>query len=302
MATSAVNYRKIPLGDDGSGFVTAAVIDRIQQRIQEMAQSIPVPASPSVVSVNSDYSVNGTEDVLHVDAQAGPVKITLLHPNSAIRPLVIKQVNLQNGKSKVNQVTVSSPDGSKTIAGAASYALDLSGTGSVGLSSDGQQHWPSAGAGGNPPVSPTPAPVPPFVPPVPPPPPPPPPITPWIAPVPYGTNNTYISNTLGTETWGAECMVDFTQAPGALTAWLWLESQDSGGSGTIRIRVGGSANKALDGVVVALINETSIPIAAHSLSSPCTVPAGAQPMRVTISTQSTAGQKCIASGVNLQFR
>lgn len=301
MAASAVNYRKIPLGN-AEEFVTAAVVDRIQQRIQEMAQSIPVPSPPSVVSVNSDYTVNGTEDVLHVDAQDAPVKITLLHPSSAIRPLVIKQVNLQNGKSKVNQVTVSSPDGSKTIAGAASYVLDLSGTGSVGLSSDGQQHWPSAGAGGNPPISPTPAPVPPFVPPAPPAPPPPAPITPWIAPVPYGTTSTYTSNTLGTETWGAECMVDFTQAPSALTAWLWLESFDSGGNGTIVIRVGGSAAKALDGVIVASLNETSTTNKARSIAVAFATPAGAQPLRVTLSVQSTVGQKCTASGVNLQFR
>lgn len=299
MATGKVTYEKIPLGDP-SAPITAVIIDRIQQRIQEMAQAIPVPASPNVVTVRGDYQVTGTEDVIHVDAQAGPVRITMLQPSSVNRPLAIKQINLQTGKSRVNQVTVVSPDGQPTIAGAAAFKLDASGTGSVAFSADDQQHWPAASAGGNPPISPTPTPVPPFVPPPPPGPLPPPPITPWIAPVPYGTDNTFISNTLGTETWGAECMVDFTQAPSALTAWLWFESQDSGGNGTINIRVGGTANKALDGVIIATFNETSVPIAPHSLAVPFATPSGL--LRVTLSTKSTAGQKCIASGVNLQFR
>lgn len=278
-----------------------ANLDRIQRNVAALAALIPVPKPPNVVTVRGDYKVTGLEDVIHVDAQAGPVRITLQQPSSANRPLAIKQVNLQTGKSQVNQVTVMSPDGRPTIAGAAAFRLDTSGTGSVALSADDQQHWPAASAGGNPSVSPTPTPVPPFVPPTPPTPPvPPPTITPWIAPVPFGTNQTYQSNTLGTETWGAECMVDFTQAPGTLTAWWWFESEDSGSNGTINIRIGGSANKALDGAIVATLNETSASIAPHSLQVPFATPNGL--LRVTLSTQSAAGQKCTASGVNLQFR
>lgn len=276
------------------------VINRLQKNIDTLASQIPEKYKPNIVTVRGDYKVTGLEDAIHVDAQAGPVRITLQQPSSANKPLSIKQVNLQTGKSRVNQVTVMSPDGKATIAGAASFALDTSGTGSVAFTADDQQHWPAAAAGGNPPISPTPAPVPPYVPPAPPPPIPPPAITPWIAPVPYGTNNTYQSNTLGTETWGAECMVDFTQAPATLTAWLWFESQDSGGNGTINVRIGGSSNKALDGVVVATFNETSTSIAPHSLAVPFATPSGL--LRVTLSTQSAVGQKCSASGVNLQFR
>lgn len=285
-------FTRVPTGDAG--------IDRNLLLLEQAFAAIPVPKPPNVVTVRGDYKVTGLEDVLHVDAQAGPVRITLLQPSSANRPLSIKQVNLQTGKSRVNQVTVVNPDGASRIAGAPSFDLDLTGTGSVAFTADNEQHWPSASAGGNPPISPTPTPVPPFVPPTPPPPVPPPAITPWIAPVPYGTDNTFISNTLGTETWGAECMVDFTQAPGTLTAWWWFESQDSGSNGTINIRIGGSANKALDGVVVATLNETSTSIAPHSLATPFATPSGL--LRVTLSTQSAAGQKCTASGVNLQFR
>lgn len=286
-------FTRVPTGD--------AKIDRNLQLLEQAFAAIPAPRPPNVVTVRGDYKVTGLEDVLHVDAQAGPVRITLQQPSSANRPLSIKQVNLQTGKSKVNQVTVMSPDGQPTIAGAASFKLDTSGTGSVAFSADDQQHWPAAAAGGNPPISPTPAPVTPFVPPAPPVPPiPPPAITPWVAPVPFGTNQTYQSNTLGTETWGAECMVDFTQAPGTLTAWWWFESQDSGGNGTVNIRIGGSANKALDGAIVATFNETSTSIVPHSLQPTFATPSGLQ--RVTLSTHSAVGQKCTASGVNLQFR
>ena len=152
-AGAAVSYNKVPFGD-ANGPVTAADLDRVQQEIQNMAARIPRPQSPNVVSVSSDYQVNGTEDVLHVNAQAGPVKITLLSPSARNRPLTIKQVNLQTGKTQVNPVTIATRDGSNTIAGKPSIALDNTGTGSVSISADDAQHWPSTSSGGNPPVAP----------------------------------------------------------------------------------------------------------------------------------------------------
>lgn len=120
-------------------------LDRVQQRIQEFAESIPAQSGPVVVSVSSDYRLTGNEDVVHVDAQNGPVRVTLLAPSSANRPVTIKQVNPPTGNSSVNQVTVATADGSKTIAGASSYALDTTGTGSVTITADDRQHWPSTG-------------------------------------------------------------------------------------------------------------------------------------------------------------
>lgn len=300
MAASPVNYRKIPLGDLTAP-VTAEILDRMQQRIQEMAQSIPVPSPPNVVTVSSDYSVKGTEDVLHVNSQAGPIRVTLLQPSSSNRPITVKQVNLQSGKSKVNQVTVVTPDGSPVIAGAPSYALDTTGTGSVSFTADDQQHWPNASAGGNPPISPTPTPVPPFVPPVPPVPPPP-VITPWVAPVPYGNQNTFISNnTAGAENWSAECMVDFTNAPGTVTAYLWLEGEDTGASGIVRVRIGTGGYKSIADPVFVEVNVTAstmTPLPPTSL--PISPPSGQN--RVTLTLQSTNTNKTTITGVNLLFR
>lgn len=138
-----MGYTRKPTGNDD--------IDRNLQAIQDAINSIPAPAVPNVVPVSSDYQVRGTEDVIHVDAQRGPVQITLLRPSAANRPLTIKQINVQTGATKVNPVTVVSPDRSNTIAGAPSYQLDDTGTGAVSITADNQQHYPSAGVGGNPP-------------------------------------------------------------------------------------------------------------------------------------------------------
>lgn len=154
MATGNVVYQKIPLGGDPSAPVTAEHLDRVQQAIVQMAATIQSPVAPNVVTVGSDYTVKGTEDVLHVTSQLSPVKITLLQPSSSNRPLTIKQVDVQGGKTQVNPVTIVTPDGSSTIAGKPSIALDSTGTGSVSISADNSQHWPSTSSGGNPPVAP----------------------------------------------------------------------------------------------------------------------------------------------------
>lgn len=121
-----------------------AELDRVQQNVAEFADSLPSPQNPLVVTISSDYTVSGFEDVIHVNAQARPVKVTLRKPSTSNRPLTIKQVNLQTGKTSVNPVTVASADGSKTIAGQSAITLGSSGTGSVSLTADNQQHWPAA--------------------------------------------------------------------------------------------------------------------------------------------------------------
>lgn len=309
-ATGQVTYEKIPFADP-SAPVTADDLDRVQQAIQKMAAKIPVPAAPNVVTVTKDYQVTGTEDVLHVNAQTGPVKITLLNPSSANRPLTIKQVNLQGAKTKVNQVTVVSRDGSATIAGQTSLTLDDSGTGSVSLTSDNQQHWPATSPGGNPPT-PTPGAityvgVPPIyvsanvisfkaqpTPPVPP------PTTPWFSPIvvpgPLGDKS-------GSEVYLAEWQVDFTAAPGAVTLYLALQSLSALTGGVFNVRLGGSAFQALDGAIIETWTETSPTFAQHQFAIPVTPPVGAQPTRVTLSVKSAAaGQLAQVQGINGTFR
>jgi len=314
MPTGAISYRKIPLGDPKAP-VTAEDVDRIQQRIQEMAASIPGPSSPNVVTVNGDYQVTGTEDVIHVSSQLSPVKITLLKPSSSNRPLTIKQVDVQAGKTTVNPVTVVTPDGSSTIAGKPSIALDNTGTGSVTLTSDNSQHWPTSGAGGNPPV-PVPSPssagaV--FVPyigiapikvvgnlisfietPAPP------PVTPWVAPVPIGSQNPFASGATGVEGWANECPVDFTGAPGSVTAYLWFEAEDTASNGIVRIRIGTGAYKTIADPVFVTVPVTSGTMVGISVPTLIVSPTGLN--RVTLTLQSTNTNKLVATGINLLFR
>ena len=153
-------YRKIP----ATGNVD---LDRVNQAVYEALTAIAPPPSFEAVTVAKDYSARGDEGVIHVDASAGPVRVTLPKPSTDLPPLVVKQVNAsKNPRATFGPVTVVAANNAKAIAGASSFALDASGTGSVTFTSDGQQHWPGAAAGGNPSVPPAPAPMPPFVPPV----------------------------------------------------------------------------------------------------------------------------------------
>ena len=288
-------------------------IRSLQENIKAMAAAIPTTSTPVVATVTKDYQVTGTEDVIHVDAQGGPVKITLKSPSSTSRPVFIKQVNLQGSKSKVNPVTIVSANGKPTIAGANSLALDDTGTGSVTLTSDDLQHWPTSGAGGNPPVpvpSPTPgpglvyigispikivgnvisfegSPTPPTV-------------VPWVAPVPFGSQNTYISNAVGTEAWANEILVDFSGAPAGITAYFWFEAQDTASAGTVRVRIGGATYKDITAPVAFSVAVGVPTMTGTTASFPLTSPVGLQ--RVTMTTQSTNTNKLTVTGVNLLFR
>lgn len=310
-AATAVKFEKLPLGDL-SRTVTAADLDRVQQRIVDMAALIPVPKAPNVVTVRGDYELNGTEDVVHVDAQAGPVKIALLAPSSANRPVTIKQVNLQNGKSSVNPVTIVTRDRSKTIAGAAEYTLDDSGAGSASFTADDQQHWPFAGAGGNPPAPPPGGLVYVGVPPIKvtgnvisyigtPAPPPVQPVSPWVAPISFGPN--LYEDQTGAETWRAEVLVDFTGSPSTATLYWWFESLSTAGTGTFQIRIGGSVYRAIDGAVAATWSETNTTLTARSIQVPGFVPpAGVQRVTLTCKSSASGGPKAQIQGANLIIR
>lgn len=302
----ALKFKPVPTADP--------VMRQVQENIAAFAESLPTSTPPVVVTVSKDYKILGTEDVVHVDAQAGPVKITLPNPSSTGKPVTIKQVNLQGAKTKVNPVTVVSANGQKTIAGAASLSLDDTGTGSVSLTSDDLQHWPATGAGGNPPVPP----------PTPGTPPgglvyvagfgikivgnviswtgsvtPPPAVVPWVAPVPYGNQNTFIVNGAG-EAWAAECMVDFQGAPSSVTAYFWFEALDTASNGIIRIRIGGTAYKDITGTEIIKVGANSTVMTPGSIAIPITTPIGQN--RITMTLQSTNTNKTVATGVNLQFR
>lgn len=286
------------------------VLDRVQGNIATLASQIRDIPPPNIVTVTANYRVNGTEDAVHVDSSAGAVQVTLQSPSSSNRPLIVKQINLQSSKTKVNPVTVVTADGSKVIAGQASYALDNTGTGSVSITADDQQHWPVAGTGGNPPgpspgglvytgippiyVAGTviyfkPAPTPPV-----------PVVTPWVAPPSFSGTGPF-NDSSGAETWKAESMVDFTGAPAALTAYFWFESQSAGGTATYNVRVGGSAFQALDGVVVATFSDPTATLTPHSVATPFATPGGLQ--RVTLSMKSAGATLAAKLGFqNVLFR
>jgi hypothetical protein len=304
----AVGFKTVPTDDP--------VIRQFQENVAALAQAIPTSTKPVIVTVTSDYQIKGTEDVIHVNAQAGPVKVTLRSPSSTSRPVTIKQVNLQGAKTAVHPVTVVSANGQKTIAGASSLALDDTGTGSVSLTSDDLQHWPTSGAGGNPPVPvPSPGPSPGLVyiagdnikivgnviSWVPPPPSPVPPfLVPWIAPVPFGNNNTFISPSDGSEGWACDCMVDFTGAPSAVTAYFWFEADDTASAGIARIRIGNAGGGAVTDPTYVTASVTSTTETGYSVAIPLAPPAGLN--RVTLTLQSTNTNQTTLTGVNLQFR
>lgn len=289
----AIQFNRVPTGID--------LVDQNLQRLEETLLAFSPSVKPNVVTVSGDYRVNGTEDVIHVDSSKGAVRITMPQPSSALRPLIIKQTNLQTGKSKVNPVTVASPDGQRTIAGNSTYALDATGTGSVSFSSDDSQHWPSAGSGGNPAVLPASPPAPPFIPTPTPTPTPPPASTPWVAPVPFGDVLAGDPGA-GAETWCAESLVDFTGSPGSVTVYWWFQSLSSSGNATFNLRVGGSTYKALDGGVVATWSEPNAAMTARSVT-PVVIAPPSGIKRVTVTAQSSgAGQKAQIQGINLLFR
>lgn len=305
-----IDFQKLPVGRADDWRVA---LDRIQSKIIEAFAKVPGAAVPNIVTVSSDYAVKGNEDVIHVDAQRGPVKITMLPPSSANRPLTIKQVNLQNGKSSVNTVTVASKDGSATIAGKSSIDLDNTGTGSVSFSSSDTQHWPATNSGGNPPAgggagivytgippifvagtqigikqgpSPTPTPT---------------PTVPWVAPITFGDQ--LIGDTTGSETWIAETVVDFTGSPSSLVLYWWFQALSSVGSAVFNIRIGGSAYKALDGVIAATWMETSPTMVAHTISTALAAPlTGPQRVTLTAKASASAGPRAQIQGTNLKFQ
>lgn len=283
-------------------------IDRLQQNIAAAFASIPALPTFQAASVVKDYTATGFEGVIHVDAARGPIRVTLPAPSNLLPPLTIKQVN---ATGKPGAVTVVAADGSKTIAGASSFALDDSGTGSVTFTSDGIQHWPSAGAGGNPPSSPAPAPLA-YVGKAPiqvigniisftgsTPGPTPAPVSPWVAPV--STGGGLEGDKTGTETWQAEWPIDFSGAPPNISLYWWFQALSSAGSGTFRVRIGGSAYRALDGAVAGTWSEPNATLTPRSLVIPVTSPVGVQ--RVTVTAQaSAAGALAQIEGANLLFR
>lgn len=281
-------------------------INRLQQNIAAALASLSAPSQFSASSVTADYRATGMEGVIHVDASRGPVRITLPVPSKLMPPLTIKQVNTAG---TFGAVTVVASAGKKTIAGANVFSLDDSGTGSVTFTSDGQQHWPSAGSGGNPPASPAastviryvgkdpiqvvgnvisikPQPTPPSV-------------TPWVAPL---VMPGLFQNKTGAETWLDEALIDFSAAPSAITLYWWFQALTSAGNGVFSIRIGGSAYKALDGAVAATWTETSTTLAARSVPSVgMSAPVGVQ--RVTLTGKSSSGTAVAQiQGVNLQFK
>ncbi len=128
----------------------------------------------------------------------------------------------------------------------------------------------------------------------------PPTVVPWVAPVPFGSQNTYISGSTGAEGWANEIMVDFSGAPAGLTAYFWFEAFDTASAGTVRIRIGGATYKDITAPVAFSVAVGVSVMTGTTSSFPLTSPTGLQ--RVTLTTQSTNTNKLTVTGVNLLFR
>ena len=277
------NFTYVRVGDPN--------VDLAMQQVSQAFARLDQSSGLNVVQVNqSTYAAVGNEDEIVVNRTC---KVTLPTPTIGWEVTIV-----QGQQAKSVTITTVSPN----------VLLDGDSPGTVTLSSpfstaqiatDGTSYYTIGGSAAAPPIPP----IPPFppLPPIPPSPTPTPPsVTPWVAPVPYGGQNTYTSNTAGTEAWAAECIVDFTTAPPHVTAYLWFEGEDTGSNGTVRVRIGGSAYKnitASPGITVTVPNST---MTSQVVAVPMTVALG--PQRVTLTTQSTSGQKLTITGVNLLFR
>lgn len=231
-------YRKIPATGDAN-------LDLVQERIAEAFAGIPgAPAAFQAVTTAKDYAATGSEGVIHVDASAGPVRVTLPKPSATMAPLLVKQVNQSKSpRATFGAVTVVAANAAATIAGSNSFALDASGTGSVTFTSDGQQHWPGAAAGGNPSVTPTPPAPPPFVPP------------PSVTFVPLTRNINTVPPLFGGGQLSADLTLSLQQSGSTL-----LGNPNAAAGNTVEITLGTNLSFGVGGVLNAAGGSVSLPL------------------------------------------
>ena len=290
-------YRKIPATGD-------VELDRVNQAVYEALLAIAPPTAFEAVTVSKDYAARGDEGVIHVDSSAGPVRVTLPRPSTSLPPLLVKQVNFSKSpRATFGPVTVVAADAAKTIAGASSYALDTSGTGSVTFTSDGQQHWPGSSAGGNPPVNPAPPAPPPFVPPVPPVPPAPPPVVLPNLPGTFSYGNDSLDDATGTEviSLSLQRAINLDPYGGSIVFTLTGNASSQSGTALFNVRVGGT-DGGVDGAIVATLTATS-PTVGIDTSVPVFFanPRGKQFVKITVQS-SSAGQNAHMDSMTLSFQ
>lgn len=102
-----------------------ADLDRVLQSFQQAIDQISTTQTPTRVSVKADYTVKATDDLVFVDASAGPVKITL--PPTGSTPVMLRKTDASG-----NAVTVQTTGGQKINGGtvlpmgvANTYAYDV---------------------------------------------------------------------------------------------------------------------------------------------------------------------------------
>lgn len=86
---------------------------------------------------------------------------------------------------------------------------------------------------------------------------------------------------------GHAWLVDLLGAPANLTAALWMSSMVNTGTGTIRLRIGGSET-GIDGTIVASATVTSTSFSAKTASGPYTNPTGQVWVKVTAMSNGTS--------------
>lgn len=290
-------YRKIPATGN-------ADLDRVNQAVFEALTAISPPAGFQAVTVAKDYAARGDEGVIHVDASGGPVRVTLPAPAATMPPLLVKQVNFSKSpRATFGLVTVVAAGAAKAIAGASSYLLDASGTGSVTFTSDGQQHWPGSAAGGNPPVNPAPPPPPPFVPPPPPAPPAPPPFVPPNLPGMFSYGDSGIDDSSGLEVilLPLQRTINLDPYGGSIVFSLTGNALSQSGTSIFRVRAGGT-DGGVDGQVVATLTVSSpSPAIATSVPTFFLNPRGNQFIKLTVQSASS-GQDAHMDSMTLAFQ
>ena len=264
-------------------------VDRAFDQVGAAFARVDQPELLTVVKVSKlEYRAVGNEDLIVANRSC---TIVLPAPSGPWHATIV-----QGGKAvsvKVTCVSSSVPiDGNAP----GSVALDAAYS-SASVFTDGTEYYVVGGTAAAPVIPPIP-PFPPVVPPVTPPTPV--PVTaPWFAPVNFG--GALVQDATGTETWQGEELVDFTGSPTSLTLYWWFQALSTSGTGTLRIRVGGSAYRALDGVILSAWPETSASMIGRSLQTSIAPLTGIK--RVTLSAQSSgAGQKVQIQGMNAQFR
>lgn len=88
------------------GAITPEVFNRHQQNVQTALDGIENPSQATQATINKNYSVLATDEVVFADSTRGPLTVSL--PATGIRTVTVKAIS-----SSTNAVTVQSANSSQ---------------------------------------------------------------------------------------------------------------------------------------------------------------------------------------------